>query len=492
MEAWAQNKVYRPAGTMFVKPKVGLSNYGGDNEKSPLNFNGDAFSVGTPFSGSIEVGYQFTVPYSVSFALAFGSYPVVTQFPPPNLRTDNAVSEDPASRTSLQIFGRWTFAEPTQRTAFFLNSGLVGTFGKVRQKTTPCCIGEENGFGFGPVLGLGLDIAMNARTSFFLEVQSGLHFPDDALDGNADNGFGGVDVFSGVGLGLKVNFKSAMTPVGITSLTCPSGNVMLGEDVPFSAETNVAATEPVTYTWNFSDGGSASDRTATHAFSSDGTHEVTFTAENAAGVARYRCTVTVVEPASVAGIVTDKSSVSTCDTDPSVTFSANVRGTAPMTYSWDFGDGNTSTEANPQHTYGATGTYEVSVSVTNVGGTDEQTVSFTVTNEGCMPCDIASMNSVFFDRNSTELTDEGQVFLTENVEILRSCEFAIRVEGYSSRFERRPQQLSEDRAQAVAEFYMEMGISEDRMAVEGMGNGGQTSKKSGANQFQRVDTVPVR
>lgn len=38
--------------------------------------------------------------------------------------------------------------------------------------------------------------------------------------------------------------------------------------------------------------------------------------------------------------------------------------------SWDFGDGETSTEANPTHTYDAEGVYEVKLTVTGAGGTD--------------------------------------------------------------------------------------------------------------------------
>ncbi|MEX0811732.1 MAG: PKD domain-containing protein [Chitinophagales bacterium] len=42
---------------------------------------------------------------------------------------------------------------------------------------------------------------------------------------------------------------------------------------------------------------------------------------------------------------------------------------AITSYSWDFGDGNTSTEANPQHQYAAEGTYTVELTVTNDCGT---------------------------------------------------------------------------------------------------------------------------
>jgi len=40
-------------------------------------------------------------------------------------------------------------------------------------------------------------------------------------------------------------------------------------------------------------------------------------------------------------------------------------GFAPYSYQWDFGDGNTSTEATPVHAYDSTGSYDVSVMVTD-------------------------------------------------------------------------------------------------------------------------------
>jgi PKD repeat protein len=43
----------------------------------------------------------------------------------------------------------------------------------------------------------------------------------------------------------------------------------------------------------------------------------------------------------------------------------------PEAWNWDFGDGNTSTEQNPLHTFIAEGTYTVSLSVTNEFGDDE-------------------------------------------------------------------------------------------------------------------------
>jgi PKD repeat protein len=71
---------------------------------------------------------------------------------------------------------------------------------------------------------------------------------------------------------------------------------------------------------------------------------------------------------------------------PTADFSSNVTsGTAPLSvqftdqstgsptsYAWDFGDGTTSTEQNPKHTYKTSGTYTVTQTVTNDAGTDDE------------------------------------------------------------------------------------------------------------------------
>ncbi|MCX6273955.1 MAG: PKD domain-containing protein [Bacteroidetes bacterium] len=50
-----------------------------------------------------------------------------------------------------------------------------------------------------------------------------------------------------------------------------------------------------------------------------------------------------------------------------VNFTDNSTG-SPVAYSWDFGDGGTSTQQNPTHTYGNTGPYVVCLTVTNAAG----------------------------------------------------------------------------------------------------------------------------
>ncbi|MEQ8520713.1 MAG: PKD domain-containing protein, partial [Vicingaceae bacterium] len=56
-------------------------------------------------------------------------------------------------------------------------------------------------------------------------------------------------------------------------------------------------------------------------------------------------------------------------------------------YSWDFGDGNTSTDMNPQHLYAATGTYNVCLTSTGECGSDQ-------TCQDVMVSDYVGINSL--------------------------------------------------------------------------------------------------
>jgi len=51
----------------------------------------------------------------------------------------------------------------------------------------------------------------------------------------------------------------------------------------------------------------------------------------------------------------------------------DTSGNVPTSWSWDFGDGNASTEKYPSHTYTSVGTYTVSLTVANARGSDTET-----------------------------------------------------------------------------------------------------------------------
>jgi PKD repeat protein len=52
---------------------------------------------------------------------------------------------------------------------------------------------------------------------------------------------------------------------------------------------------------------------------------------------------------------------------------------SPTSWAWTFGDGGTSTAQNPSHTYNKAGTYTVTQTVTNAGGTNTMTLAGYIT-----------------------------------------------------------------------------------------------------------------
>jgi gliding motility-associated-like protein len=119
------------------------------------------------------------------------------------------------------------------------------------------------------------------------------------------------------------------------------------------------------WNWNFGDGNSSNLQNPSHIYASGGLYNVELIVGNAIGCAdTVRQTIqvyTMPDPDFVADTV--------CVGNPThfTNLSSDV---VPMTYLWDFGDGNNSFQANPVYIYGAPGTYQVTLIVTNQYGCD--------------------------------------------------------------------------------------------------------------------------
>jgi parallel beta-helix repeat protein len=73
-----------------------------------------------------------------------------------------------------------------------------------------------------------------------------------------------------------------------------------------------------------------------------------------------------------------------------------------VSYEWDFGDGNSSTEMNPTHTYAQDGTYTVTLNVTdNDGASDTNTTTATIAEVPKKPDLIIEKSVTFEDGNFT-------------------------------------------------------------------------------------------
>ncbi|WP_448547117.1 immune inhibitor A domain-containing protein [Thalassotalea fusca] len=119
----------------------------------------------------------------------------------------------------------------------------------------------------------------------------------------------------------------------------------------------------LTYRWQFGDGSDLSKSvSADHDYETAGTYQVTLTVtDQTAQSYSFTTEVVLAEALNV--------EVTRTVNNLNATFGITVSGgDENYTYAWDFGDGNTSTLAQPTHTYANAGTYNVSVTVTDGNG----------------------------------------------------------------------------------------------------------------------------
>jgi PKD repeat protein len=136
------------------------------------------------------------------------------------------------------------------------------------------------------------------------------------------------------------------------------------------------------WSWNFGDGGTSTAQHPTHEYTAEGTYTVTLIATNSNGsdTEIKPDYITVTQKPPVADFTFSADLLTVTFTDQSYDPDGTI-----VSWSWDFGDTNTSTQQNPVHTYGAKGTYNVTLTVTdNDGATDYISKDVTV-DDGLTP-----------------------------------------------------------------------------------------------------------
>ncbi|MBD3382934.1 MAG: S8 family serine peptidase, partial [candidate division Zixibacteria bacterium] len=114
------------------------------------------------------------------------------------------------------------------------------------------------------------------------------------------------------------------------------------------------------YNWDFGDGGTSTAQNPSHTYASGGTYTVELTVTGPGGsdteTKTDYITVNVGPSAAFVGSPTS-------GTEP-LTVSFTDQSSGATSWSWDFGDGGTSTAQNPTHEYTSAGTYTVELTAT--------------------------------------------------------------------------------------------------------------------------------
>jgi len=177
-------------------------------------------------------------------------------------------------------------------------------------------------------------------------------------------------------------------PVDNPPMASASGDPTTGL-APLTVNFIGSGTDPegtsVSYLWNFGDGATSTLQNPTHIFNSIGTYTVRLTVSDENGTTGENTVVITVSalannPPRALIIATPSSGI----TPLAVTFIGS--GTDPdgriIAYFWDFGDGTSTDEQNPVHTFADVGTHSVTLAVTdNDGAIGKKSITIKVTKD---------------------------------------------------------------------------------------------------------------
>jgi subtilisin family serine protease len=214
--------------------------------------------------------------------------------------------------------------------------------------------------------------------------------------------------FSGDGTGSNASPTASFTYT-CTDLSCSfDGSGSSDSDGSISA-----------YEWDFGDGTTGTGSTASHTYDADGTYTVMLTVTDDAGATGSDAQDVSVSASTSNSAPTASFTYSATDLAVDFTDQSTDSDGSVSSWSWEFGDGATSTAQNPSHTYGAGGTYTVSLTVTDDdGATDTAAQDVTVSSATGGGLTLAATGYKVRGRHAIDLTWEGAT--STNVDVYRN------------------------------------------------------------------------
>jgi PKD repeat protein len=143
---------------------------------------------------------------------------------------------------------------------------------------------------------------------------------------------------------------------------------------PLSVQFNDTSTGPLDqWEWDFGDGNTSSLQNPRHSYTETGTYTVTLIISNISGeqaTLKQNNYITINSVPEAIELIPNFTGTPRSGINPlTVQFTDTSSGfVEPVTYLWDFGDGNTSSKHNPLYTYHEPGTYTVKLDISNASG----------------------------------------------------------------------------------------------------------------------------
>ena len=151
-----------------------------------------------------------------------------------------------------------------------------------------------------------------------------------------------------------------------------TGNPTSGYTPLAVAFTDTSTNAPTSWSWTFGDSGASTAQHPSHTYTGAGSFTVSLTATNSAGSDGETKTNYITASTPPSPPVANFTGSPTSGNAPLAVSFTDTSTNSPTSWSWTFGDSSTSTVQNPSHSYAA-GTFTVSLTATNAGGSDGET-----------------------------------------------------------------------------------------------------------------------
>lgn len=138
--------------------------------------------------------------------------------------------------------------------------------------------------------------------------------------------------------------------------------------------TDLSAGVPTSWVWNFGDGGSSSEQSPAHTYNSEGIFTVGLTVSNSNGSSKETKT-NLINVSGSGSPVAAFSASPTAGLIPLVVQFTDLSEGGIASWTWDFGDGGSSSDQGPSHTYKRDGIFNAKLTVSGSEGSDNATTT---------------------------------------------------------------------------------------------------------------------
>ncbi len=273
--------------------------------------------------------------------------------------------------TSTQQHPQYSYSQPGTYEVCLTVSGDCGSTEVCEFITVSCAAPEANFFSDPIDLQLNLvDISTNAPTEWSW----------DFGDGETSNQQSPSHIYDEPGsyevclTASSICGSSTFCQMITISCTAPGAGFSYDNNQLAISFTDLSVNNPTQWQWTFGDGSTSTMVNPQHSYAAPGTYEVCLTVSSICGSTQTCEMVTVSCQAPAAGFGFSANELN-------LSFNDNSTGIA-TSWMWTFGDGTTSNQADPQHTYQLPGSYEVCLTVSSICGS---TQSCQTINVSCTP-----------------------------------------------------------------------------------------------------------